>query len=349
MVEPTVHRPQLLIAMPGPASRWLSDAVVIFCQLIDGNAMRRIDAGYAFASDDPVPRVYVTTSPGPGAIKAIEERRLDVVVAIEDVVDSVEWSMRFYKWSLGEALRRHTAWAVANPVIAADPGARVLTAPSGRTAGSVLRALAGAFELPCDERRVQFVLKRLALGEDQPFEEAVRSYGTSSSEEAVPAIPAEEGRERLIRNALEPMVDLLRGIYQRPIVWPRELLLSADLLDQSAPRIVRLIGPSRNLVYGPYFYLPAGSYSGEVVLALSGRIHEMTFLLEFHAASCLAQARLAPKAPGAYRASLDFRHEHPREPVEMRLRSERGAIEGELAFVELRLWPRAPAPGTSGR
>ena len=56
------------------------------------------------------------------------------------------------------------------------------------------------------------------------------------------------------------------------------------------------------------------------------------FSIEVYGGQLLAHATMVPEAKGVFHASFGFGHDNPSEPVEIRVRTDRGAIEGRLAF-----------------
>ncbi|MEO1206025.1 MAG: hypothetical protein AAFV45_06810 [Pseudomonadota bacterium] len=127
-----------------------------------------------------------------------------------------------------------------------------------------------------------------------------------------------------------------------PIIWPNGIFFLGDAPNERAPPVASIVGPTRTVLYGPYLHLPPGSYDVEIEVAFMGRIDDIPFILEFHAApnTMLAQVRMKGRRSGSYRGRFNLQVLDVKKAIEIRLIPERGAIEGQVALRELRFWIR---------
>jgi hypothetical protein len=239
--------------------------------------------------------------------------------------------------SLIEAIRTLTASLVAHPAIGATSRSRLVIADPAVSTAALARRLAQALSLPSDPATLSALLGAEAT--EPVGRAAARRYRAGK-----PAPPLDATSARHVEQATLAIVEHAEGRPGRSIVWSGELLFSADDPDKPAPPFASVIGPSRNILYGPYLHLPPGHYRMELIVAFYGDMDDTPFLFEVHAAQhCLARYRILARAAGGYRGSITFDVANPVPAIEIRLRNERGAIDGAISIVELRLVLVQPA------
>ncbi len=172
-------------------------------------------------------------------------------------------------------------------------------------------------------------------GEDADLESSLQACvaGYEGLEETRARFLAKE--ISMIGGVLAPLLQMSFRREAEPIVWPTEAFLSGDRPDTAASLVVDLTGGARILYYGPYFYLPVGTWRLRMTVGFSAGVRRTPFSVEVFAGAgeqLLAIATMVPEAKGIYHASFSFIHEDVAKPVEVRLRTDRGAIEGRLAL-----------------
>jgi len=138
----------------------------------------------------------------------------------------------------------------------------------------------------------------------------------------------------------------IRGGKRHAMRWPLACFFNGDIPEEPAPDGVQLAGPARVLIFGPYFHLPPGIWTLRARLRFSAACAGTWFALELHGKQRLGRCRFqAPTtgldAAGLYAADFAASVSDPAEPVEARLVLERGAIEGEIALLDICLTPAA--------
>ena len=93
-----------------------------------------------------------------------------------------------------------------------------------------------------------------------------------------------------------------------------------------------LTGPARVICYGPYFRLPPGRWTARVRLAFSPHCMGAPLALEMHGEAQRGHCRFRVPRAGLFEAVFPFVIPSAREALELRLVSERGAIEGALGI-----------------
>lgn len=125
----------------------------------------------------------------------------------------------------------------------------------------------------------------------------------------------------------------------RPVTWARERLFWGDKPGEAAPRVLDLTGPSRILAYGPYLALPPGRWTMSTTFALSPASQGAMLSLTLCSAVDLGRIEFRVQSPGLFKASVPVVVPSGREPLEIRLVSERGAIEGMIGMDDILFTP----------
>ncbi len=141
-----------------------------------------------------------------------------------------------------------------------------------------------------------------------------------------------------LRELLKPASLYAREGKAAVISWPRDLLLDGDRPDQPLPRVIELAGPARTLAYGPYLYAAPGPARLRIVLASD--CHHAEMAIELHGAALLGRGLFVLDRNGLFAAEIDVEIASAREALEIRLKSERGAIDGRVGVDHVMIWPR---------
>jgi hypothetical protein len=174
-----------------------------------------------------------------------------------------------------------------------------------------------------------------------PAPTAVWSNG--AVDEAETAVKAPDTAIDLARQALAPLINLVGGATREPIFWPLSCFYWGDHPGEAAPPIVDLLGPRRTLYYGPYFHVPRGRWRVDVQLFFSDDVRDTNFVIDvvtgMHSDVELAKVWIRPPGGGLFLASFPAIIERPEEKIEIRVRLDRGAIEGQVGLRQVALHP----------
>lgn len=124
-----------------------------------------------------------------------------------------------------------------------------------------------------------------------------------------------------------------------PVIWPRDRLFWGDSPGNPLPRVLDLTGPSRILAYGPYLALPPGQWTMSTMFALSPASRGAMLSLGLYSANELGRIAFTAEGPGLFKATVPVVVESSRQHLEIRLISERGAIEGTIGMGEIVFTP----------
>jgi hypothetical protein len=305
----------ILITTPGTAADWAMAAARALAARIEGLVVVTLDRnGTVEPGSGAI--LYLCPEPGPAVIAAVMAGTLRPILVMETPA-TIAANLAQPGLATLDIVRAGTLALIAHAVIGRAAGAQRLILNGVSDA----HRLAGALGLPAsaaDLAEIAPHAPRAAPVPPPPNADPVGAAGhrvlASMEAQAVPD-PAARG----------------------PIVWPVEVMFWGDEPGTPAPPVVDMAGPSRVLVYGPYFHLPPGGYAAEFEVTVSGRADDIPFSLELHAGpDRLVRVVIGARPSGRYLGRFAFTHAHPLEPIEMRLRMERGAIEGKLALADIR-------------
>lgn len=142
--------------------------------------------------------------------------------------------------------------------------------------------------------------------------------------------------------ALDVLKPLDGSVMRSPIkhiIWPLQTFLLADKAGANIVDEIELVGRARCVVYGPYFHLPPGEWTARFSLRIDNEIYGQIFTIEIHNAELLSKIRIRPSQTGSFVAQAQFLIERAKEPIEVRLFTESGAIEGSIAHWSVELIP----------
>lgn len=148
-----------------------------------------------------------------------------------------------------------------------------------------------------------------------------------------------EGLLKIVQHAVEPFDGKLLRDQVDSLTWPHESFLLADKAGEPAAGEIELVGRARCLIYGPYFHLPAGQWNARFFLDIDQDIYGQIFMIEIHSEDMLGKIRVRPSGTGSFAAETTFRIEQPKIPIEIRLFTETGSIEGSIAHWHVEMRP----------
>ena len=100
---------------------------------------------------------------------------------------------------------------------------------------------------------------------------------------------------------------------------------------------IDLTGPARFIHYGPYFALPAGAWSVDVSIETSDCFSEDLFEIDVTAGQVLSIVQAKLPQMGSHGCQVRFQLDDPLKPIEVRLKTLTGAIEGVMQLRSITL------------
>ena len=199
--------------------------------------------------------------------------------------------------------------------------------------------LAALYRLPTEADSLAKVLAFLGQAEQGDL---------TLAEYAALILPIPENAREILeqRSPLEnELIDFLaqqydgitRGRRLERLEWPVYALLRPEFPDRLTVGPIDLTGPARYIYFGPYFSLPAGTWSANISLEVSDCFSDDEIEIDVTAVKVLAVVRAKLPRAGVYGCQIQFEIEHPSQPVEIRLRLLKGAIEGVIRMHRIEL------------
>ncbi|MEP7456742.1 hypothetical protein [Phyllobacterium sp. SB3] len=149
-------------------------------------------------------------------------------------------------------------------------------------------------------------------------------------------------------DVLKPLDGSIMRTPIRQMIWPLQTFLLADKEGANIVNEIELVGRARCVIYGPYFHLPPGEWTARFSLRIDNEIYGQIFTIEIHNSELLSKIRIRPSQTGSFIAEAQFLVERAKEPIEIRLFTESGAIEGSIAHWSVELIPDEDS-GTDAR
>ena len=323
----------LLVCLPGPLAMWCY-GLVDHVAAKAGVSVRQFDRADDIAAGKPA-NIYMCQFPSLSAIDAVRDGRLNAVFVAQDPIWNVAEAIQAGKPPL-EAIRAITASATANLAIGSTSRSRLVFPAFEESASGVARRLLMALGLPSDPATLAAAREPIARGlnPDAPLGDVLSRI----SGHPRPQLPSEVVRE-VVAKVTAALMAFAQGERGYAVIWPTEVYFSGDRPNEPVEPISDVTGPSRVMIYGPYLHLPPARYVVEIIITFAGRIEDIPFLLELHGGpTCLSCVRLDGRKSGSYRGRFDVAVTEVMSGIEVRLRNERGAIEGEVALSELRFY-----------
>lgn len=280
--------------------------------------------------------IIISAYPSNQLVDSIDRRDVRVLFVMEPPTLTLAFMQKKLGLKAMDAIRSQTASSVANLAISRSPYSRILERDTNRSILQIVDLVVSHFELELSQADQLVIAENMSEG-----------HGASASVEALLSsrlidvatnpVPSDHNRpsSQVAEEILNPLLAIARFGPIRPVVWPKEVFTFFDNPTASPPIEAVVAGPSRNLFYGPYFYLPPSRYRVETFLVFSEEISAIPFVLEVHAANWLARARIDQHHPGRFRGTFNLDHYDATSAVEIRLRNVKPVERGRLTLLEI--------------
>ena len=292
--------------------------------------------------------LYLTQFPSASVISIIESGRMPVAAFLDEACDVIGYIRRSSGCSFMEALRSATSGAVANRALLHAKTALVVRRSHGGPPGELIERVFDHLKMRVPTEATNVIKQKYcgaaprgsALEDCLQHVPSYKSPGEWSNE-----LSSEEAR--IVEQVLKPLVQMACEDQCVPVKWPRSVFLFGDRPNEPAPMVADIVGPARSIYYGPYLFLPPGTYRMRLVAGFSKSAIETPFSAEVYGSTILlAKAQFQPLAPGIFQGEFLAVHKLPQDVIEVRFRNEGGALDGQvgLAWVEFLLLDNGELP-----
>lgn len=119
------------------------------------------------------------------------------------------------------------------------------------------------------------------------------------------------------------------GVYH----WEHDLFMIGEVNVPAFEPWIDLTGPARTLYYGPYFHLPPGHYNFKIAMQFNTDAVALPLTLEIVNHDIIGIGKIKAEEAGRFSVSLDANVINPKEPLEIRIKSDEGAIFGNFGLL----------------
>lgn len=273
------------------------------------------------------------------------DHHVPLLILTEDPADATGYIMRDRKIKWPIALRLCNQCTTAVSELRASKRALVLRREDKLSFSEFLHRSGGHFGLTLNDSDVLAILKKVApqaggLSPDAAIEKLMRLHWPKTK-------PPGWLAKKLPREALEvvdPLHAGLRAIQagEQPahIDWPVTLLVNADRRDKPLMGPIDLLGPSRCICFGPYLTLPRGRWVLSLTFAVRENLSGNTLVIDIAQGEAITVVQSLPlPAEGRFVAEAVFDVTDARSPIQIRLYTVQGAIEGVIDILALEARP----------
>ncbi len=272
-------------------------------------------------------RLVLSMFPNPAFAEACFRSGRPCLVFADDLVESVRHTQATHRISPYAALRPISAGLVlARPFAQTDLG-KVIRRDIRGTPADILRIFLEHFAIDISSDIAEDICQGIG------FEDVSLSAKLRQDTRDLPE-PSDADRD-VIAQVLGGLHENLGQPTPGEVTWPRQCFLLGDQPNSAVPVAIDLTGRARIIFYGPYFHLPRGYWNARVLIGFSRDIRGMPFSIEAHSTELLGKARVFAELGGIFEFEFAARVAKPHEPIEIRIMSEQGAIEGHMGLISV--------------
>lgn len=147
---------------------------------------------------------------------------------------------------------------------------------------------------------------------------------------SLPSLSPEE--IRIVNDVIEPAFRCCRGEPANQFTWPTGLFYNGNKPDTYVFGEIKLLGPARSVLYGPYLHLPCGRWISECSISVRGGELGNDLIVDVYSDSVTFMAETKLLANGDFGFAVPIEVKEPRTPLQIRLLLKTGAIGGALRF-----------------
>lgn len=155
-----------------------------------------------------------------------------------------------------------------------------------------------------------------------------------------PILANEDNRECLltdVRKSCQGLLEHARYGTGADVEWPSSVFFDATARVRPASAAFELTGPARCLCYGPFLHLPSGVWDAAVYVTIIGKFDETVVRVEVFGKCPIAHTTAKLSGSGVFEVRFGFSIDNAVMPLQVRLFSCHGEIEGRLRFGGVKL------------
>ena len=283
---------------------------------------------------NPRPIVLISDCPSSALVEFVASTHAPCLVVVDNFEETVFQVIETRDMGLAEALRFVTQSYCSLAASRSDAALVVAANDGRRPLREVLVRIASHFGLEDPHARTAKTLAALGYREDAPdtlLQHLVKA-GLRLTSPTSRALRADAEGQAIVRFMASQYEGVGAGRIARRIEWPTAAFLDWGRPGQLLRGPIELLGPARFIICGPYFHLPIGEWTAEVVIEIADNASGNRLGVDVFSGEILGGVAMPLPKSGVFTFSIPFRVADPFLPVELRFQLLEGAIEGRLAL-----------------
>jgi hypothetical protein len=275
--------------------------------------------------------VYFSDFPDSQVSSILRAARAPMLVGAERFSEIVDFTMIARQISAVLAIRHATNGISHLAPILTSPKAKIVSSSSKQmTLRELLVEIADFYELMCDSSVYKNSVEFLGYGEDEDvsLDTVIKNWMVRRFQFQIVQPTLDMLDAGVIASIGTGYDAVLGGADIKSIRCPMTAFLTWEPPWEPMKGALHLVGPARLLSFGPFFHLPTGFWSADVVIEVGDCLSENRLRIDVVGREVLAGVTTTLPAFGVYGCSIQFQVNDPMLPIEVRIQMLTGAIEG---------------------
>ena len=266
-----------------------------------------------------------------------------IIAFLDEPLEAIRFTMGALGFNFLDSLRHQTAAAIGYPALQNNPAALIIPRDYMGSCASLIDVILTHLDLrPLKSDHEKLLMSALSPAEFTLTLAQMLERRQSDARMRVDMPELTQIEFKTAQQVLPPMILMALPVTPVPIVWPHTIFTHGDTQQPAQDLLIELAGPPRYIMYGPYFYLPAGHWTIEAIFGFSDLVTHTDFFVDVSDSQMLMQSRIYPTQAGVFSAHFTMSHERSHEPLEFRFRTSESAIEGQVALCLVRFYDYRP-------
>ena len=262
-----------------------------------------------------------------------------IIAFLDEPIEAIRFTMGALGFNFLDSLRHQSAAAIGYPALQNNPAALIIPRDYAGSCASLIDVILAHLDLyPHRSDYDKVLMSVLSASEMHLTLTQMLERRQDDVRNRIPMPELTQIESKTAQQLLPPMFLMALPVEPAPIVWPHTIFTNGDTQKPAEDLLIELAGPPRFVIYGPYFYLPAGHWSVEAIFGFSETATQMNYFVDISDSQMLMQSRIHPTEAGVFSAHFTISHERSHEPLEFRFRTSESAIEGQVALCLVRFY-----------
>jgi hypothetical protein len=284
--------------------------------------------------------VLFSDCPQADLTKLLIESGAAMVVCIDDFADIVGFQMVQTGKDFVTAVRMTTKTLMPIVDLLQSGNPLTLTAAQYNTPlTKIISELIDFFKIKVRQEQFDAILVRLGHGavKDNTLGEFIIDEFPEWTSHDVAFSTLPRGDLKLVEDLSQSYRTIAEGRPLGETYWPLTFFQHGDTPDHAITGAVALAGPARTVFRGPYLHLSRGPWTAEVQIEVTDCRSDTIACTDVFSGAILNAVSMRLPRRGTYAFDIPFEIKDPMKPVEIRMHLLKGALEGELLLLGVRI------------